>query len=75
MTTFMKERLEEGATIDFFEPLKTLDLKTFSNLRKSVKVGGVKGRMVHLKIDQDLFGRMHMMQHRNGHPKEVFKCP
>ena len=33
MTTFMKERLEEGAMIDNFEPLKKLRLKTFSNLR------------------------------------------
>ena len=60
----------------FFESLQTLSLKTFSNLRKVVKVGGVKVRMVHLKIHRDLFGRMSiMMQHLNVHPKEVFKCP
>ena len=65
MTTSIKKRLEEGATIDFFEPLKKLRLKTFSNLRKVVKVG-VKDRMVPLKIHRDLFGQMVIiMQHRN----------
>ena len=75
MKTFMKERLEEGATIDFFEPLKKLGLKTFSNLRKAVKVG-VKDRMVPLKTHRDLFGQMIIiMLHHNVDLKEVFKYP
>ena len=52
MTTLVKERLYKGATIDFFEPMKKLGLKTFSNLRKVMKIG-VKDRMVPLKMHRD----------------------
>ena len=74
MTTFLKERLEERATIDFFEPSKKLGLKIFSNLRKVVKIG-VTDHMVPLKIHQDLFGQMVIiMQHHNSYKLLSFCC-
>ena len=75
MTTFMKERLNEGVTIYFFQPLKKLGLKRFLNLQKVVDVD-MKDRMVPLKINRDLFGQMVIiMQNRNVDLKEIFKYP
>ena len=48
MKQFMSDRLEEGATIDFYQPMKKKGLKTFTHMRKVVKVS-VKDRMIPLK--------------------------
>ena len=75
MKNFMVDRLEEGAPVDFYEPMKKKNLKTFSHMRKVVKVS-VKDRMVPLNIHRNIFGQISIiMQSRNIDLKEVFKYP
>ena len=68
----MDGRLKENAPIDFYEPVKKLNLHTFQNMTKVVKVS-VKDRMVPIKSHRNLFGQMSIiMQHREVDLKMFF---
>ena len=73
MQKFCKDRLEEGATVDFFEPIKKKNMKTFSS--KTVNIS-VKDRELPIKVHRNLFGQIAIiMQKRNIDLKEVFAYP
>ena len=75
MEKFMDDRLKENAPIEFYEPVKKLNLHTFQNITKVVKVS-VKDRMVPIKSHRYLFGQMSIiMQQRDVDLKNVFSYP
>ena len=72
MQKFCKDRLEEGATVDFFQPMKKQNLKTFSHLINTVNAS-VKDREIPIKVNRNLFVQITIiMQKRNIDLKEVF---
>ena len=54
---FLKERLSDQMTLDFFCPLKMLKLKTFSNTGKTINMK-VQDKMLALKSSKDLLNRL-----------------
>ena len=72
---FYSQRLAEGATKAFYDPIKKLQLKTFSSLQKTAKVKTLNKTMS-LKADKALFGRMAVIgQQCNIDLKTVFSYP
>ena len=72
---FYSQRLVEGATKAFYDPIKKLQLKTFSSLQKTAKVK-TSNKTMSLKADKALFGRMAVIgQQRNIDLKTVFSYP
>ena len=74
--TFRQTRLEsKNPTKDFYERLSKLQLKTFSDLKKTKKTK-VTGREIILKADHKLFGNMVLIAtSRNLDMREVLKHP
>ena len=71
----VESRCSSLQTIDFFDPLKELNLQTFKHLKKVVKVSA-KNSLISRKMDRNLFARMALIgQFRKIDLKEVFKCP
>ena len=72
---FIEERLTEGATKKFNDPLKTNRLKTFSNMVKKKEVK-IDGRSSILKADRSLFARIIVMAQTRDLPMlEVLSHP
>ena len=72
---FVESRGSSLQTIDFFDPLKKVNLQTFKHLKKAVKVSA-KNSLVPLKMDRNLFSRMTLIgQFQKIDLKEVFKYP
>ena len=72
---FVKQRLTENPSIDFYNPIKKLKLKTFSNLTATKKVK-VQGKEVMMRADKELLGRMAIIgKDRVLDPKEIFSYP
>ena len=75
MQTFIDDRLDENAVIEFFQPIKNMKLKTFTDIKKSSKVS-VKDKIVPMRADSNLFGQLALiMQTGNLDLKEVFEYP
>ena len=47
MDNFINERLTENGSVDFFKPVKKLNLKTLKHIMKVIKVS-VTGRIIPL---------------------------
>ena len=62
MDNFINERLSENGSVDFFELVKKLNLKTLKHI-KVVKVS-VKDRIIPLKVHRDLFGQIALIMQR-----------
>ena len=62
MDNFINERLSENGSVDFFELVKKLNLKTLKHM-KVVKVS-VKDRIIPLKVHRDLFGQIALIMQR-----------
>ena len=72
---FEESRCLSLQTIDFFDPLKQVNLQTFKHLKKVVKVSA-RNSLIPLKMDRNLFARMALIgQFRKIDLKEVFKYP
>ena len=75
MDEFKLNRLTENPTVPFFDQIKKLKLKTFSDLTVSEKVKS-NGKDVIMKADQELLGRMAVIaKDRLFDPKEIFSYP
>ena len=71
MEKVMCDRLKENSPIDFYEPVKKLNLHIFQNMTKVVV--SIKDRMVPIKCHRNLFGQISIiMQHRDVDLKCVF---
>ena len=57
MGNFINEPLNENNSVDFFKPVKKLNLKTFKHIMKVIKVS-VKDRIIALKKHRDFFGQI-----------------
>ena len=57
METFIQERLMENSTVDFYKPIKKINLKTFSFVTAAAKVH-VKDQVILIKAQIELFGRL-----------------
>ena len=65
----------EHAEVEFFQPIKKMKLKTFINMKKTVKVS-VKDKVVPIRSHSNLFGQLALiMQTRNVNLKEIFEYP
>ena len=74
MEQFVAERIHSNEK-EFYEPVKKMNLATFKNLTKVVKVS-VKDRMIPLKYHRDVFGQISIiMQKRHIDMKEVLSFP
>ena len=62
LDNFINERLSENGSVDFFELVKKLNLKTLKHM-KVVKVS-VKDRIIPLKVHRDLFGQIALIMQR-----------
>ena len=72
---FKTNRLSTNSTASFFDPIKKLNLKTFSNLVATTKVKA-NGKDVIMKADKELLGRMaNISKDRVVDPKEIFSYP
>ena len=70
MDEFKLNRLTENPTVPFFDQIKKLKLKTFSEKVKS------NGKDVIIKADQELLGRMAVIaKGKLFDPKEIFSYP
>jgi hypothetical protein len=70
--TFKKDRLEKGEK--FFDPIKKINLKTFTSTTTSKKYG--KNKDVIIKSDRKLFASMILIaEHRSLNMLEVFSHP
>ena len=75
METFIKNRLLEDAKMSMFDPIKKLNLGTFSKMMKTVKVS-CKDKQVPLEATRNLFGQIAIiMQNRNLDLKDIFQYP
>ena len=75
MNLFIDDRLVEHAEVEFFQPIKKMKLKTFINMKKTVKVS-VKDKVVPIRSHSNLFGQLALiMQTRNVNLKEIFEYP
>ena len=75
MQTFINNRLLEEGKASMFDPIKKLNLGTFSKMAKIVKVP-CKDKQIPLKATRSLFGQISIItQHRQFDLKEVFKYP
>ena len=74
MQMFGKYLLEEGATVDFFEPMKMQNLKTFSHLTKTVNIH-VKDREIPIKVHRNLFGQIAIIMQKRNIQFKVFAYP
>lgn len=73
LSVFISERLEKK-TVNFFEPLHTMQLRTFSADVKIQKATNRSGRAAAMKADRGLFGRMVIMaQARSFDMRMLFK--
>ena len=72
MDTFIKERCTDKSK-DFFDPLKRINIETFSKLNKCVKYK-CKNKHIKLVANTNLFAKLIIiMQKRSMDLKEVFK--
>ena len=62
---FINERLSENGSVDFFEPVKKLNLKTFKDIMKVIKVS-VKDRIIPFKVHRDLLGQIAFIRKRRS---------
>ena len=65
MDNFINERLSENDTVDFFEPFKKLNLKTFKHNMKVIELS-IKDRIIILKVHRDLFGQIALITQRRS---------
>ena len=72
---FVSERLSEDQKRDFYDPISRMKLKTFANMKRSVKVA-TKNKLVVVKADRNLFSRIALIsQSRNLRLADVFSFP
>ena len=57
---FVESRFSSLQTIDFFDPLKKVNLQTFKHLKTVVKVSA-KNSLIPLKMARNLFARMELI--------------
>ena len=75
METFTKERLSCTATSSLFDPMKKLQLKTFSTMKKVVNVSSNK-KIVPMKASRNLFSTLCLiMEKRKLDLQDVFSYP
>ena len=75
MDNFINEQLRENSSVDFFKPVKKLNLKTFKHIINVIKES-VKDRIIPLKVHRDLFGQIALiMQRRSINLQNVFCYP
>ena len=75
MNNFINERLSENGSVDFLEPVKKLNLKTFEHIMEVIKVS-VKDRIIPLKVHRDLLGQIvPIMQRQSINLQNVFYYP
>ena len=68
------EKLESGS--GFYDPIKKLELKTFSVLQKRTVCKAATNRELVLKADNRVFGQMLLIaQKRKLDMKDVLECP
>ena len=72
---FVESRFSSLQILDFFDPLKKVNLQTFKHLKKVVKVSA-KNSLIPLKMARNLFARMELIGlFQKIDLKEIFKYP
>ena len=72
---FLSQRCSLTATVDFFDPLKKLKLKSFKDLKTVIKIR-TKDTVVPIRLDRDVFARMALIgQFRKIDMRLVFTYP
>ena len=57
MKSFVSKRINT-TEVGFWEPLKTMNIKTFASLSKKAKMKSVDEKLVTVSADRNLFGRL-----------------
>ena len=75
MKAFIDDRLANTPSVEFFQPIKKLKLKTFSSMKKTTRAT-VKDKTVPIKSHSNIFGQLALvMQTRCIDLKNVFQYP
>ena len=57
MTTFVQKRINTNV-VNFWDPVPSLQVKTFSSMTKKVNVKAAGDELITVNADRDLFGRL-----------------
>ena len=57
MTTFVQKRINTNV-VNFWDPVPSLQVKTFSSMTKKVNVNAADDKLITVNADRDLFGRL-----------------
>ena len=57
MTTFVEKRVNTNV-VNFWDPVPSLKVKTFSSMAKRMNVKAADDKLITVKADRDLFGRL-----------------
>ena len=75
MDVFVEDRLSENSTKSFFDPIKKLQLSTFSSMNK-VKVCKTKDKVIEVTASTDIFSKIAIIaQTRSIDLQPLFSYP